>query len=191
MANSFFTVGHSTRTIHAFASLLKEANAQFVVDVRTIPRSRANPQYDRDVLPGSLAAHAIGYEHVASLGGLRGRQRDIPPTINAFWSNESFHNYADYAMGDEFHLGVTRLRELGKERRPAIMCAESVWWRCHRRIIADYLILAGEEVWHIIGPGRIVRAQLTPAARSGPRATLVYPENAPPRVSLRLPGTSL
>jgi uncharacterized protein (DUF488 family) len=183
MANPFFTVGHSTRPIEMFVTLLKAADVRLIVDVRSVPRSRANPQYNRDVLPTSLAAHGIAYEHLASLGGLRGAQRDVSPDANAFWENASFHNYADYATGREFHAGLGRLRELGLGARLAIMCAESVWWRCHRRIIADYLIAAGDEVLHILGPGHLEPAQLTPAARLGPNETLTYPEDpsAPPR----------
>jgi uncharacterized protein (DUF488 family) len=176
MANPFFTVGHSSRPIETFAALLKAAEVRLVVDVRTVPRSRANPQFNRDVLPASLAAHEIAYEHLASLGGLRGTRRDVSPAANAFWENASFHNYADYAMGEEFHLGLRSLRELGRGARSAIMCAESLWWRCHRRIIADYLIAAGEEVFHILGPGHIEPAHLTEAARPGPNDTLTYPK---------------
>ena len=122
-----------------------------IVDVRTVPRSRFNPQFNRDVLPASLAARGIAYEHLAALGGLRGTQRDAPPETNAFWENASFHNYADYAMGQEFRSGLRTLRELGKTARSCVMCAESLWWRCHRRIIADYLIAAGDDVFHILG----------------------------------------
>jgi uncharacterized protein (DUF488 family) len=177
MANPFFTIGHSTRPIDVFAALLSAADVRLVVDVRTVPRSRANPQFNRDVLPASLASHDIAYEHLASLGGLKGARRDVPFAVNAFWENASFHNYSDYAMGPEFHEGLMRLRELGHNARSAVMCAESVWWRCHRRIIADYLILAGEEVLHILSPGRIERARLTPAARPGPNGTLTYPKD--------------
>jgi uncharacterized protein (DUF488 family) len=175
MAHPFCTIGHSNRSFGDFVDLLRSADVTFVADVRTVPRSRANPQYNRDVLREALAALDVGYEHVASLGGLRGRARDVPGDVNAFWQNESFHNYADYAMSEGFRLGLTRLRELGQTRRCAVMCAEAVWWRCHRRIIADYLIAAGEAVFHIIGPGHIEPASQTSAARSGPHGSLVYP----------------
>jgi uncharacterized protein (DUF488 family) len=175
MATPFFTIGHSTRPIEEFVSLLAEAEVALVVDVRTVPRSRFNPQYNRDVLPASLVARGVAYEHLAALGGLRGIQRDVPPETNAFWENASFHNYADYAMSEEFRSGLRSLRELGKTARACIMCAESLWWRCHRRIIADYLIGAGEDVFHILAEGHIERAHLTPAARLGSRETLTYP----------------
>jgi uncharacterized protein (DUF488 family) len=175
MAQPFYTIGHSNRSFGDFVDLLRSAGVTLVVDVRTVPRSRANPQYNRDVLPEALAAFEIGYEHIASLGGLRGRARDVPGDVNAFWQNESFHNYADYAMSEGFRRGLTRLRELGQTRCCAAMCAEALWWRCHRRIIADYLIAAGETVFHIVGRGHIERADQTSVARAGSDGVLVYP----------------
>jgi uncharacterized protein (DUF488 family) len=178
MAQPFFTIGHGTRTIEDFVALLKEARVSVVVDVRTMPRSRTNPQFNADQLPASLETHQIGYDHVAALGGLRAKQRTIPPATNAFWDNQSFHNYADYAMGATFRDALAQLRELGESRRCAVMCAETVWWRCHRRIIADHLIAAGEQVFHILGPNHIEAAKLTPAARIGPGSTVTYPAAA-------------
>ena len=172
---AFFTIGHSTRRRDDFIALLGEAEVCVVADVRTIPRSRTNPQYNADELGPALAAHQIGYEHIAALGGLRGRQRDVPPTRNAFWQNESFHNYADYAMSESFRAGLARLRELGRSHSCAIMCAEAVWWRCHRRIIADYLLAANERVLHILAPGNISPAHMTSAARLSSSGTLTYP----------------
>jgi uncharacterized protein (DUF488 family) len=175
MTYPFYTIGHATRPIDQFIALLQGAEVTLIVDVRTIPHSRANPQYDRNALPRSLAAFHIGYEHVATLGGLRGRDRDAAPSINAFWQNESFHNYADYAMGDSFRSGLARLRELGHEQCCAIMCAETLWWRCHRRIIADYLLAAGETVFHILGPGHMEPARMNVAARPDLSGCLTYP----------------
>jgi uncharacterized protein (DUF488 family) len=103
----------------------------------------------------------------------------VPPQVNAFWTNDSFHNYADYAMSAEFRSGLARLREIGHVRRCAVMCAEAVWWRCHRRIIADYLIAAGESVLHILSIDNIKPATMTEAARPGPQGTLVYPAEDP------------
>jgi uncharacterized protein (DUF488 family) len=177
MAQPFFTIGHSTRSIPEFVELLQPAEVRLVVDVRTVPRSRANPQFNRDALPDSLSRHQIGYEHVAALGGLRGRQRRDIPSANDFWDNDSFRNYADYAWTEPFRAGLARLRELGAERRAAIMCAEAVWWRCHRRIIADYLLASGETVFHILGPHKVEKATMTPAARPAPGGGLVYPAN--------------
>ena len=177
--NPFFTVGHATHSISDFVGIIKSAGVTFVVDVRTVPRSRTNPQYDRDVLPESLAGFQIGYEHIAPLGGLRGRSRDVPPDVNAFWRNESFHNYADYAMGSDFRAGLDRLIEHGRNQRCAIMCAETLWWRCHRRIIADYLLAAGEHVVHLMGRGPVQPARMTEAARLAASGVLTYPVTSP------------
>lgn len=174
MTNPFFTIGHSTRTIDEFVGLLREAEVTQVVDVRTVPRSRTNPQYNRDVLGDTLGGFQIGYEHIPALGGLRGRQRAGAETQNTFWENQCFRNYADYALSETFHEGLTRLRELGSSSRTAYMCAEAVWWRCHRRIITDYLLASGVEVFHILGPGHIDLARMTPAARSDGHGGLIY-----------------
>jgi len=175
MAEPFFTIGHSTRAIEEFVGLVAPNGIGIVVDVRTVPRSRTNPQYNADALPKSLAARGIGYEHIAALGGLRGKRREVSPDVNAYWENASFHNYADYAMGPEFRAGLERLLAIGGERRAVIMCAESVWWRCHRRIITDYLLARGEEVFHIVSSDVPEPARITPDARPGPEGTLVYP----------------
>jgi uncharacterized protein (DUF488 family) len=171
---SFFTIGHSTRSLPEFVDLLHKAEVRAVADVRKIPRSRTNPQYNAETLPGALAEHQIGYEHLAKLGGLRGRRRGADPSPNSFWENDSFRNYADYAATEPFQEGLRELRALGRLRRCTVMCAEAVWWRCHRRIIADYLIIGGDIVWHILGPGHIEPAKLTPAARVQPDGSVVY-----------------
>jgi uncharacterized protein (DUF488 family) len=178
MTHPFFTIGHSIRPIGEFVDLLRDAKVELVVDVRAVPRSRTNPQYNSDALANALSEFQIGYDHIAALGGLRGREPDVQTAVNAFWQNRSFHNYADYALGDAFQSGLIGLRELGHAKRCAIMCAEAVWWRCHRRIIADYLIAAGEIVFHILGRGRIDQAHITSAARLGPAGTLTYPADA-------------
>ena len=185
MPNPFFTIGHSTRPTEELVALLKASEVKTVVDVRTVPRSRTNPQFNRDALPASLLPHGVGYKHLPELGGLRGRQRDVSPDVNAFWENASFHNFADYAMSEDFRSGLRNLRELGHAARTSVMCAEAVWWRCHRRIIADCLIAAGEEVFHILGPHKVERAHLTPAARVGVDGTLTYPKDSPPMLDLR------
>jgi len=184
MSNPFFTIGHSTRPIDEFVALLMTAEVRLVVDVRTVPRSRTNPQFNRDALPTSLTAHGIAYEHFPALGGLRGKQPGVSPDVNAFWENASFHNYADYALSAEFHSGLEQLRALGHATRSTVMCAESLWWRCHRRIIADYLIAAGDEVLHILGPGHTEPARMTPAARVRPDGALTYPEDSQPMLDL-------
>jgi uncharacterized protein (DUF488 family) len=175
MAHPFFTIGHSVRPLGVFVGLLKDADVRLVVDVRAIPRSRTNPQYNGDTLPNSLSGFQIGYEHIAELGGRRGRQANVPPTTNAFWENENFHNYADYATSGGFRAALGRLRQLGHSERCAIMCAETLWWQCHRRIISDYLMVAGEIVFHILGPDHVAQAFMTPAAKIGADGVLIYP----------------
>jgi uncharacterized protein (DUF488 family) len=171
----FYTIGHSTRSLQEFVDLLRSVGIALLVDVRTVPRSRRNAQYNRDVLPQSLAPFQIGYEHVPSLGGLRARQVDVPASVNGYWQNESFHNYADYGMSDTFRAGLAHLRELGHAHRAAIMCAEALWWQCHRRIITDYLLAAGETVLHIVGPGKIEPAEMTEGARVSESGAVTYP----------------
>lgn len=175
MAHPFFTIGHSTRSVGQFVDLLTAQEIKLVVDVRTIPRSRTNPRYNSEEFAKALAEFQINYEHIAALGGLRGRKWDVPGDANAFWENRSFHNYADYAMSKEFRSGLVRLCELGHATRCVIMCAEAVWWHCHRRIIADYLMAAGETVFHILGPNHIERARITDGARLGAAGSLTYP----------------
>jgi uncharacterized protein (DUF488 family) len=182
MGQPFFTIGHSTRTIAEFVELLQASEVRLVVDVRTIPRSRTNPQYNRDTLPASLSDFQIGYEHIAELGGLRSK-KSVDPQVNGFWQNKSFHNYADYALSEDFHAGLMRLIEIGSQTRCAIMCAEAVWWRCHRRIITDYLLARGEQVFHILGKGHVDPARITPGAVPGPDGTVLYPAGGTPETS--------
>jgi len=172
-----YTVGHSTRTIEEFVELLRAAKVQRLVDVRSIPRSRTNPQYNFDSLPQTLSAWQISHTIIPELGGRRSRQKAVAPEVNCFWTNQSFHNYADYAMSAEFRAGLERLMALGLEAPCAIMCSEAVWWRCHRRIIADYLLLQGRTVCHILGSGRIDPATRTPVAVARGEV-LVYPGEA-------------
>jgi uncharacterized protein (DUF488 family) len=159
-----FTIGHSTRSIPEFVELLRAGPADLVVDVRTVPRSRRNPQYNEEALPDELAPFQIGYVRISGLGGLRGRSSDVPPQVNGLWENQSFHNYADYALSREFAEALDQLLELSVRRRVAIMCAESVWWRCHRRIIADYLIDLGRDVRHLMDSHKVEPARLTAGA---------------------------
>jgi uncharacterized protein (DUF488 family) len=171
----FFTIGHSTRSLEALLELLKEVHIDLVADIRTIPRSRTNPQFNKSALPDALAAFDVSYEHMAALGGLRGKARTSPPDVNGFWTNESFHNYADYALSAEFHAGLGHLLGEGHRLRCTLMCSEALWWRCHRRIVADYLIAAGETVFHIMDQGRLEPARLTPGAVVQSGGTIVYP----------------
>jgi hypothetical protein len=172
--NPFFTVGHSTRPVDELVALLRAVDVELVVDVRTIPRSRTNPQYNRDVLPPTLKSFNLDYVHLPELGGLRSRT-SVARRVNGFWQNESFHNYADYAMGNEFRAGLSKLRQGGHAQRCAVMCAEALWWQCHRRIIADYLIACGEAVMHILPKRRTEVARITEVAVRRPDGTLAYP----------------
>lgn len=173
-----FTIGHSTRTIDEFVDLLRESHVDFVADVRSIPRSRTNPQFNQEIFSGELANRQIGYQHIAELGGLRGKTRGIPSGENAYWRVRGFRNYADYALTPPFAAGFAQLQELGEQHHCAIMCAEAVWWRCHRRIITDYLLAAGEHVMHILGAGHVDEASLTPGAVVRSDKTVVYPGEA-------------
>lgn len=169
-----YTIGHSTRTIEQFVSMLKAFGVDTVIDVRTVPRSRTNPQYNIDALPVTLCGYGLDHHPMPALGGLRKKSKTVPDETNAFWVNRSFHNYADYALSLEFNTGLEQLLTLTRTRRCVLMCAEAVWWRCHRRIIADYLILRGVEVLHIMDQGKASKAELNPAARVH-GLTLTYP----------------
>ena len=171
----FFTIGHATRALPDFAALLRDNGVKRLADVRSFPRSRTNPQYNIDTLPASLKVEGVDYRHIPALGGKRPRQREVPEDVNAFWDNAGFHNYADYALGDEFRAGLDELLAYGENEPVAVMCAETVWWRCHRRIVADYLLALDRDVWHILGPDQVEPARITPAAKPGPHAALVYP----------------
>ncbi|MER9670506.1 DUF488 domain-containing protein [Mesorhizobium sp. M0203] len=179
MPYPFHTIGHSTRSIAESVALLRVGDIALVVDIRTVRRSRANPQFNSEMLTESLAAFGVGYEYIAELGGLRGKAHDIPPTLNAFWINQSFHNYADYALSAAFLGGLDRLVALGRQRRCAVMCSETLWWRCHRRIVADYLISRGESVFHLMSHDKVEPAKLTDGVKARDDGTLVYPPAQP------------
>jgi uncharacterized protein (DUF488 family) len=170
-----FTIGHSTREVSELADLLGQVGVELLVDVRSVPRSRTNPQFNADALPGPLAARGIAYRHLRALGGLRGRPKDAAPSPNTLWRNGAFRNYADYAATDAFRAGLAELMALARDRCCAIMCAEAVWWRCHRRIIADYLLAEGVTVKHIMGAGKIEAATLTPGGQPLDDGTIMYP----------------
>lgn len=174
----FYTIGHATRTLEEFVAVLQAAEVQLVVDIRTIPRSRTNPQFNAETLSESLALYGIGYEWLSELGGLRRKSKDIAPDVNGFWENPSFHNYADYALSDSFRKGLDKLVRLGRKQRCVVMCAEAVWWRCHRRIVADYLLARGETVFHLMGDNRIEEAHLTPGASVSSSDIVHYPPGA-------------
>jgi uncharacterized protein (DUF488 family) len=167
-------VGHSTRPLTEFIALLKAHAVTRLIDVRTMPRSRHNPQFNRDTFPGALAAEGIGYEHMAGLGGLRKTHADSP---NTGWRNLSFRGYADYMQTVEFEKQLSELMEQARHARVAIMCAEAVPWRCHRSLIADALTVHHVRAEEIISETRSQVHVLTPFARvSG--TTISYPPEA-------------
>ena len=172
---SIFTVGHSTLPLLSFLALLQRHGIGTLADIRTVPRSRTNPQFNLDTLPDALAAGGIRHVHLARLGGLRGRQRDLPgeESPNPGWQNQSFRNYADYALTPAFQEGLAELLTL-TPAPVAIMCAEAVWWRCHRRIVADYLVARGVPVLDILPPGPPEPHRLTAFAQLQPDGTILY-----------------
>jgi uncharacterized protein (DUF488 family) len=173
-----YTIGHSTRSILEFVDLLKLGSVETVIDIRAMPRSRSNPEFDFDALPETLSAWQIGYFWIEELGGRRTKSKTVPPEVNSFWTNQSFHNYADYALSNEFRHGLLRLKQLSLERRCAIMCSEALWWRCHRRLVADYLLYDRRDVFHLMDSARADVAYMTSAARAE-GASLVYPASEP------------
>jgi len=156
------TVGHSTRELKEFVTLLFAHGIKQLIDVRTIPRSRHNPHFNRDRLPHSLQKAGIRYRHMAGLGGLRHARRD---SINTGWRNASFRGFADYMQTPEFQEALERLIELAKKRRTAIMCAEAVPWRCHRSLIGDALLVRSFRVEEIESPTRTRPHTIPPWAR--------------------------
>ncbi len=170
------TIGHSTRTLEEFIRLLQAHTVSRLVDVRTIPRSRHNPQFNRDLLPVSLEAAGIGYTHMADLGGLRRTTADSP---NTGWRNTSFRGYADYMQTQEFQQALKQLIQMTKQDRVAVMCAEAVPWRCHRSLIADALLVRGIHSGDISSATRLQVHALTPFAKvEGTRLT--YPPESNP-----------
>jgi uncharacterized protein (DUF488 family) len=170
---TILTIGHSTRTTAELIELLRAHDVQRVVDVRTIPRSRHNPQFNREELSAALRKAKIGYVHLRALGGLRHASRD---SVNLGWRNASFRGFADYMQTGEFEAGLERLIELARAKRIAILCAEAVPWRCHRSLIADALVLRKIPVEHILSIPRREAHSLTSFARVRGRV-ITYPEN--------------
>ena len=149
-----YAIGHSNRTFDDFVALLASAGVRQLVDVRRFPRSRANPQFNIESLIETLPERQVRYTIVPELGGRRSGRSEVPPEVNGYWRHKSFHAYADYAMTGEFKAGLDQLLALARAVPSAIMCSEAVWWRCHRRIIADYLLVRGKTVLHIM-EGRV------------------------------------
>ncbi len=167
-----YTIGHSTHAIDAFLELLAAHGIEQVADVRTIPKSRHNPQYNGDTLAATLREQGIGYVHLAELGGLRHARKD---SDNTAWENASFRGFADYMQTEEFARGVERLIELSRKGTTAILCAEAVPWRCHRSLIADALLVREIEVMDILGKTSAKKHSLTPFAEVR-GLTITYPK---------------
>ncbi len=168
------TIGHSTRAQGELIGLLIEAGVALLIDVRSWPRSRRNPQFDAEDLANALGEAGIGYAHLKALGGKRGPAKDAAPSPNTAWREPGLRNYADYALTPAFRTGLEALRRLAQARPTAIMCAEGQWSHCHRQIIADYLLAAGDQVVHILGPGETEPARLSPHAAPQPDGSLHY-----------------
>jgi uncharacterized protein (DUF488 family) len=159
---TIWTIGHSTRPIEAFLGLLSGARIETIADVRSFPGSRKYPQYGKEALATTLAAHGIGYDWLPTLGG---RRRVLPGSPNTTWRNASFRGYADYMSSPEFAQGLGQLIQLASQARTSIMCAEAVWWRCHRSMIADALSVRSIEVVHILDAKHNVLHPMTSPAR--------------------------
>jgi uncharacterized protein (DUF488 family) len=157
-----WTIGHSTRSIEEFIQLLKASDIRALADVRQFPGSRRFPHFNREQLSASLAESGIDYAHFLELGGRRRAQADSP---NTAWRNEAFRGYADYMSTAGFRAGIERLLPFAGEKPTAIMCAEALWWQCHRGLIADHLKAAGHEVIHILGKDKTESHPFTSAAR--------------------------
>jgi len=166
-----FTIGHSTRTLGEFIGLLKTYGVNLVVDVRTVPRSRHNPQFNKESLPGSLKPEAIRYIHLPEIGGLR---RPQPNSVNLAWKNAGFRGYADYMQTKEFADSLLKIVAVAQENCLALMCAEALPWRCHRSLISDALVVHHVRVQHIIGPTSCLNHEISELAHvEGARVT--YP----------------
>ena len=168
------TIGHSNRSLEVFLALLRPSGVRWLADVRAIPQSRFNPQFNRQALAAALAEAGIGYRHVPALGGRRQGHYGVAPALNAYWGDGAFHAYADYALGDAFVAGLDEVRQLAPLSGCAVMCAEADWRQCHRQIIADHLVHLGERVAHITADG-IAPASLNAVARMDADGRLHYP----------------
>jgi uncharacterized protein (DUF488 family) len=182
------TIGHSTHPIDEFVRMLAAHGIRQLVDVRTIPRSRRNPQFNRESLPASLEAAGIGYRHMSGLGGLRHPHKD---SINTGWRNASFRGYADYMQTPEFDENLNDLMQLASKAPSAIMCAEAVPWRCHRSLIADALLARGVPVLEILSVTKIQPHVMTPFAKVDGERVTYPPESTPFLIDMRVEGLSI
>jgi hypothetical protein len=174
-----YTIGHSTRPVSEFIEILRASAITRVVDIRRIPWSRTNPQFDMAVLPKTLGRAGLDYVHLAALGGLRGKGERVEEELNAGWVRQPFRNYADYARTPPFRDGLRELLEMASRQTCVIMCAEAVWWRCHRRIVTDYVLAYGLPVVHLYTRTTQRPAALTPFAVVEDDAAVSYPAPEP------------
>ena len=174
----FVTLGHSNRSMDDVIAMLRAARVTALADVRAFPRSRANPVFNIETFPDALARAGISYRHFPALGGRRGKQEGVDPAVNGFWRERGFHNYADYTTGADFAAGFAALLDWAAGQCVAIMCSEAVWWRCHRRIITDHLLLSGHAVEHLLGLGQVTQAEPTAAAIRDASGRIIYPAAA-------------
>jgi uncharacterized protein (DUF488 family) len=180
--STVYTVGHSTRPLEELLGLLEEAGVRALVDVRSVPRSQRNPQFEGRALERALAQHGISYAHERDLGGFR---RPRPGSPNGGWHHPAFAGYADHMASAEFAEGLARVEALAGERPTSVMCAEAQWWRCHRRLIADALVARGWRVLHLGLGGGPAEHELTPFAHVARDGTITYP---PAQGELPLPA---
>jgi len=169
-----YTIGHSTRSLEELIEALADAGVEVVADIRRFPRSRRYPHFDIENLGPALEVRGIAYRHFEALGGRRGARADGKPSPHRYWREPAFRNFADYAETEEFRAAFDALAVMAAARPTAILCAEAVWWRCHRRIVADYLIVAGFAVEHIFDRDKREAATLTPGAEPRVGGTILY-----------------
>lgn len=179
MSYRFHSIGHSIRTPEEVIEMLQMAEVQLLIDVRSFPKSRRYPAFNDDQFPETLSAYQIGYRHMLALGGRRPKQPEVDAELNSNWRVRSFQNYADYAHSAEFQTAFAELLDLGRGKVLAMMCSEAVWWRCHRRIITDYLLLHGHPVGHIMSATKITEATPSDAARLRSDGKVIYPPFEP------------
>lgn len=170
-----YTVGHSNHDLDVFVQMLTDVGVTSLIDVRKLPGSTKYPHFNDDVLAEKLPEAGISYRRIEGLTGRRKVSTTVPFEVNAYWRVRSFHNYADHALGEEFAEALADLRGEATEHTTAFFCSEAVWWRCHRRIIADYLLAAGDDVRHLMGPGQVTEATFNEGAVVGADGKVRYP----------------
>ncbi|MEP7049515.1 MAG: DUF488 domain-containing protein [Pseudomonadota bacterium] len=178
-STTLFTIGHSTHSSAEFIDILGAFSVTHLIDIRSIPRSRTNPQFNVDSLPVALRDARIAYTYLSALGGRRPKRKAVDESANAGWQVRAFHNYADYAQTAPFQEALRELLEMAARETCAIMCAEAVWWRCHRRIVTDHVLAHGVSVSHVFSRTKSEQASLTRFAVVELDGQISYPEVVP------------